>query len=124
MAPDSLLFLATDGLTDQIGGERDIAYGKRRLRELLLSRRADSAAHAGQAVLDDLRRWQGEQPRRDDLTFFCFRPCLTMARDASGPLEFEFVPEPQHPGTTVFCIKAISHGQRGRVLVPRRFQLR
>jgi hypothetical protein len=32
---------------------------------------------------------------------------LTMAREASAPLEFEFVPEPQHAGTTVFCIKAI-----------------
>lgn len=74
LAPDSLLFLATDGLTDQIGGERDIAYGKRRLRELLLARRDDGADHVGQAVLDDLRRWQGGQPRRDDLTFFCFRP--------------------------------------------------
>ncbi len=74
VAPGSLLFLATDGLTDQIGGSRDIAYGKRRLRELLLARRDDSAALVGQAVLEDLQRWQGEQPRRDDLTFFCFRP--------------------------------------------------
>ena len=32
---------------------------------------------------------------------------LTMARDASEPLEFEFVHEAHNPGTTVFCIKAI-----------------
>lgn len=32
---------------------------------------------------------------------------LTMARDASAPLEFEFVPDPHNPDTTVFCIKAI-----------------
>lgn len=32
---------------------------------------------------------------------------LTIARDASGPLEFEFVKEPHDPDTTVFCIKAI-----------------
>jgi hypothetical protein len=32
---------------------------------------------------------------------------LTMARDASEPLEFEFVQEAHNPGTTVFCIKAI-----------------
>ena len=32
---------------------------------------------------------------------------LTMARDASEPLEFEFVQEAHAPDTTVFCIKAI-----------------
>lgn len=32
---------------------------------------------------------------------------LTMARDASEPLEFEFVADEFEPATTVFCIKAI-----------------
>jgi hypothetical protein len=32
---------------------------------------------------------------------------LTMAREASEPLEFEFVPAPNDPDTTIFCIKAI-----------------
>lgn len=32
---------------------------------------------------------------------------LTMARDASAPLECEFVKETHDPDTTVFCIKAI-----------------
>lgn len=32
---------------------------------------------------------------------------LTMAREASEPLEFEFVPSPTQPDTTIFCIKAI-----------------
>jgi hypothetical protein len=32
---------------------------------------------------------------------------LTMARDASEPLEFEFAREAQDAATTVFCIKAI-----------------
>lgn len=31
---------------------------------------------------------------------------LTIARDASEPLEFEFVPDTEHPNTTIFCIKA------------------
>jgi len=70
----SLLFLTTDGLIDQIGGPKDIAYGKRRLRDLLVKGRTGCALHLGQAVLDDLASWQAIQPRRDDLTFFCFRP--------------------------------------------------
>ncbi|NYE60183.1 hypothetical protein FHW58_001335 [Duganella sp. 1224] len=32
---------------------------------------------------------------------------LTMARDASEPLEFEFVQDEHNPEATVFCIKAI-----------------
>jgi hypothetical protein len=32
---------------------------------------------------------------------------LTMAREASEPLEFEFAPSPNEPDTTIFCIKAI-----------------
>ena len=70
----SLLFLTTDGLIDQIGGAKDIAYGKRRMRDVLLAKRTECARHVSQAMLDDYLAWQGEQPRRDDLTFFCFRP--------------------------------------------------
>ena len=70
----SLLFLTTDGLIDQIGGARYIAYGKRRMRDVLLAQRTRCARHVAQALLDDYQAWQGEQPRRDDLTFFYFRP--------------------------------------------------
>jgi serine phosphatase RsbU (regulator of sigma subunit) len=74
VAEGCLLLVTTDGLIDQIGGAKDIAYGKRRLRELLLARRTECAIHISQALLDDFDAWQGAQPRRDDLTFFCFRP--------------------------------------------------
>nr|WP_202416696.1 SpoIIE family protein phosphatase [Duganella qianjiadongensis] len=73
LAPGSLLLLTTDGLIDQIGGSREIAYGKRRMRDVMLAQRHASAAQAGAALLADFLVWQGEQPRRDDLTFFCFR---------------------------------------------------
>jgi serine phosphatase RsbU (regulator of sigma subunit) len=74
IAEGSLLFLTTDGLIDQIGGSKEIAYGKRRMRDVLLAQRTQCARHVSQAMLDDYQAWQGEQPRRDDLTFFCFRP--------------------------------------------------
>ena len=74
VAPGSLLFITTDGLVDQIGGPREIAYGKRRIRDVLLAQRAAPSAQLSQALLDDFQAWQGAQPRRDDLTFFCCRP--------------------------------------------------
>ena len=69
----SLVFITTDGLTDQVGGPRAIALGKRRLRELLLQHRADSPGVLNRAVLDCLSAWQGEHGRRDDVTFLAFR---------------------------------------------------
>lgn len=73
LAPGSLLFVCTDGLVDQIGGPRDISYGKRRVREQLLARRAQPVAQLAARLQDDFALWQGEQPRRDDMTFFCCR---------------------------------------------------
>ena len=74
LAPDTLLFVTTDGLIDQIGGPKSIAFGKRRVRELLTSHAAAPAATLAAVLCQALAEWQGEQPRRDDLTFFCCRP--------------------------------------------------
>ncbi|PLP98943.1 SpoIIE family protein phosphatase [Cupriavidus pauculus] len=69
----TLVFVTTDGLIDQIGGPKEIAFGKRRMREAICTQREASATQISDAVLDVHRAWQGEQRRRDDLTFFCFR---------------------------------------------------
>jgi serine phosphatase RsbU (regulator of sigma subunit) len=71
---DSLLFFTTDGLVDQIGGPKEIAYGKRRIRDSILAHRTATAEQINLALLSDFQAWQGDQPRRDDLTFFCLRP--------------------------------------------------
>lgn len=69
----TLMFVTTDGLIDQIGGPKEIAFGKRRVREAIYAHRDAPTTQISQAVLDVLRKWQGQQRRRDDLTFFCFR---------------------------------------------------
>ena len=68
-----LLFAATDGLTDQVGGERGIAFGKRRLCELLGSLDGKPATEVAAVVSQAHRDWQGWNRRRDDLSFFCLR---------------------------------------------------
>ncbi|MCX2863194.1 SpoIIE family protein phosphatase [Paucibacter sp. PLA-PC-4] len=73
LQPGSLVFVTTDGLIDQIGGPKAIAFGKRRIRELLLARREQPTAEINRALLDALQAWQGPHHRRDDLSFFCFR---------------------------------------------------
>ena len=74
LPPGSLLFACTDGLFDQIGGEREISFGKRRVQQLLLEHRDASAAGLAGMLAEALARWQGGQARRDDVTFLCCRP--------------------------------------------------
>ncbi|MET0319953.1 MAG: SpoIIE family protein phosphatase [Duganella sp.] len=74
LAPGTVLFVTSDGLTDQIGGPKAIAFGKRRVRDLLVAHAPEPSPVVGAALLQALAAWQGGQPRRDDLTFFCCRP--------------------------------------------------
>ncbi len=69
----SLLFVSTDGLIDQIGGPRKIAFGKRRALDLILAQRASAPSSICDVVLKALADWQGGQSRRDDVTLFFAR---------------------------------------------------
>jgi len=69
----SLMFVSTDGLTDQPGGPRKIAFGKRRVLELILSHRDKAVPGIRENLLHALGEWQGAQSRRDDVTFFLTR---------------------------------------------------
>ncbi|MGT2477091.1 SpoIIE family protein phosphatase [Paraburkholderia terrae] len=69
----SLLFICTDGLIDQIGGPKNIAFGRRRALDLILANRAEAPSAICEKLRHALADWQGAQPRRDDLTLFCAR---------------------------------------------------
>ncbi len=69
----SLLFISTDGLIDQIGGPRKIAFGKRRALDLILEHRAQSPSAICESLQRALADWQGTQARRDDVTLFFAR---------------------------------------------------
>jgi serine phosphatase RsbU (regulator of sigma subunit) len=73
MQPASLMFIATDGLIDQIGGPKRIAFGKRKAFETIIAHRNQSSNEICEALQTALALWQGEQARRDDLTLFCAR---------------------------------------------------
>jgi len=73
MQRGSLMFVATDGLTDQIGGPKKIAFGKRKAFDTIVEHRTQSSSAVCEALQAALAVWQGEQTRRDDLTLFCAR---------------------------------------------------
>lgn len=62
------LVLATDGVTDQIGGPRGLSFGRRGLAAALAPAAARGAPAVVGAVSAALRAWQGPEPRRDDVT--------------------------------------------------------
>ncbi|MDF2641598.1 MAG: SpoIIE family protein phosphatase [Pseudomonas sp.] len=73
LSPDSLMFIATDGLIDQIGGPKNIAFGKRKAFNTILEHRTAASKAICEAIRRALSDWQGEQTRRDDMTLFCAR---------------------------------------------------
>jgi serine phosphatase RsbU (regulator of sigma subunit) len=64
--------LVSDGVTDQVGQDKGFAFGNRRLTETL----TQCIGLSAQATIDHLHEvlvaWQGNQPRRDDLSVFAF----------------------------------------------------
>jgi len=73
LRPGTVLVTCTDGLIDQVGGPKNIAFGRRRVREALLRHQDMPMQQLGAALMKDLAVYQGSQFRRDDVTLFGFR---------------------------------------------------
>lgn len=73
LEPGTCLYLTTDGLIDQLGGVKHIAFGKRRLREILRDIHALPLAEQQQVIRQRFLDYQGQSPRRDDVTVFGLR---------------------------------------------------
>jgi len=67
-------YLTTDGLIDQIGGPRDRSFGKRRFRTLLRRNQGAPMQKQAESLQRSFKKFQGQQPRRDDLTVLGFVP--------------------------------------------------
>lgn len=66
-------YMTSDGLIDQIGGNKRRAFGKRRLRELLIAGQDFSFEDQKQQILSALNTYQGQETRRDDVSVIGFR---------------------------------------------------
>lgn len=67
-------YMVTDGLIDQIGGERRRMYGKKRLQALLLDIQELPFSEQKQRIMSALMEFQGDETRRDDVTVLGFKP--------------------------------------------------
>jgi serine phosphatase RsbU (regulator of sigma subunit) len=68
----SLFTMASDGIFDQPGGPRRIAYGPKRFAELVEANRLGSAQQMMQSLYQAATDWRGQEVRRDDLSAMAF----------------------------------------------------
>ncbi|OQX17973.1 MAG: hypothetical protein BWK76_08930 [Desulfobulbaceae bacterium A2] len=73
LQPGMAVYLATDGLWGQAGGERGLPWGKTRFKALLAANHSRPFVEQRTALLAGFARYKGEQEQRDDITVIGFR---------------------------------------------------
>ncbi len=71
--PAQSFYLTTDGLIDQVGGERRRGFGKRRFKELLSSIQERPLFEQKFEIVEAFDEYQGDEKRRDDVSVMGFR---------------------------------------------------
>jgi len=66
-------YLATDGLKDQVGGERRIPMGKSKLLSLLKSVQHLPFSEQKEMIISEFQQYAQSEVRRDDITMFGFK---------------------------------------------------
>lgn len=66
------VFIVTDGVTDQIGGEKEIMFGRKRIEALLKAHKHQPMSAFSEALKAGHSDWKAKQNPRDDMTWFGF----------------------------------------------------
>ncbi len=74
--PGAAFYLTTDGLIDQVGGERRRSFGKRRFAAFVAEQQGRPMAEQALALRDRFATHQGIEARRDDVTVLGFTPSV------------------------------------------------
>ncbi len=71
---DDIIYLTTDGYTDQFGGPDGKKFKKRRFRYLLLSLHKEAMEHQKQLLENTILNWRNELEQVDDILLVGIRP--------------------------------------------------
>ncbi|MHC1790333.1 PP2C family protein-serine/threonine phosphatase [Solidesulfovibrio sp.] len=74
LLPGDAFFLFSDGLTDQVGGARDLPLGKRPVRQWLADTAGAPMAARRDALIEIYETHRGRNSRRDDVAVLAVRP--------------------------------------------------
>lgn len=70
---DCQFYLTSDGILDQSGGDKGWGFGRHRFERLISSIAGLPAKARHERLRDELARYQGDYPQRDDITVIGFR---------------------------------------------------
>jgi len=75
--------MATDGFTDQVGGEKGLPFGKKRLKSVLAAHQGRRLDQQGDELKRVWRQYRSDAEQRDDVTFIGFSvpPAQGVAHD-------------------------------------------
>lgn len=74
LADGETFYMTTDGLVDQIGGERRRSFGRKRFEAFIAGQHGRPMPEQQTALRSLLSRYQGQEVRRDDVTVLGFVP--------------------------------------------------
>jgi len=73
LSPENTYYMSSDGLLDQVGGEKRRAFGKRRFQQLILTIKDLPLSRQQVEIAEALKVFQGDEKRRDDVSVLGFR---------------------------------------------------
>ena len=72
--PDNKFYIASDGLTAQIGGDREKHFGYKALEQIILDNHNEPQSVISKKIWKAFTEYQSLQPRRDDVELITFKP--------------------------------------------------
>ncbi|UJF34669.1 SpoIIE family protein phosphatase [Paenibacillus hexagrammi] len=70
------IYMLTDGIVDQSGGEKGFSFGKSRFKQFIEAHAALPLDKQRELFIAKLSEYQGKEDQRDDMTLLAFRPLL------------------------------------------------
>ncbi|MEY4504470.1 MAG: hypothetical protein RL154_764 [Pseudomonadota bacterium] len=72
LEPGMRFYITTDGIVDQVGGDRSLCFGKKRLKKLILQTKDMGMQEQKDRIMQDFYTYRGSEIQRDDNTIIGF----------------------------------------------------
>jgi len=79
MEPDQIFVITSDGIIDQVGSlsnGKKASFGSSRFKTSLQDAKGNGCSYLVKQVIDDMKKWQGNETIRDDLMLLAFSPII------------------------------------------------
>lgn len=68
-SPGDRIFIYSDGIKDQIGGEKNKKFSSKRLKEIINQNLDKNLQEIKQVLEKEFQEWKGVEPQTDDVSF-------------------------------------------------------